>query len=137
MRKVCASAGCRNITTKRHCTSCQAVIDKRSKEYAKKRARKSSARYEDKYKSFYGSPEWRSLRDKKLRKDPLCEDCKDNGFIREGKDVDHVIEIKDDWSLRLDITNLRTLCRSCHMRKTARERTNRRNESVGRMNRWG
>jgi 5-methylcytosine-specific restriction protein A len=124
-KKVCASVGCRSITTKRYCPSCERAVELKAKEHAKTRARKSKVNMTDKNKTFYGSKEWRNLRDKKLRKDPLCEDCKDNGFLREGKDVDHVVEIKDDYSRRLDITNLRTLCRSCHMHKTHKVRRDR------------
>ncbi|KAB0285456.1 HNH endonuclease [Vibrio fortis] len=132
-RKVCASAGCRNITTKRFCSQCQIKVDIRDKESAKKRAKKSAKRYDPKYQAFYKSPEWKALRERKIKQEPLCETCKDNGFIREGQDVDHVIEIKDDFSLRLDITNLRTLCRSCHVHKTVKVRKAREEKNVGRM----
>lgn len=134
--KICASAGCRKTTRKRFCASCQQKADEISKRSAKKRARSSTSRGGDKYKAFYGSPAWKALRERKLKQDPLCEVCKANGFIREGKDIDHVVEIKDDFSLRLDITNLRTNCRSCHMAKTARARKERESKNVGRTG-WG
>ncbi len=133
-KKVCASAGCRNITTKRFCFKCQITADKRNKEQAKNRSKQSAKRYDSKYQAFYKSPEWKSLRERKYKQDPLCEDCKNNGFIRQGYDVDHVIEIKDDWSRRLDITNLRTLCRSCHVTKTIKVRKGR--ESTPTVSRW-
>ncbi|MBD6961599.1 HNH endonuclease signature motif containing protein [Vibrio parahaemolyticus] len=137
MRKVCASAGCKNVTSSRYCSKCQRKADERSREHAKKRARTSARRYEDKYKSFYGSQAWRDLRLLKLKRDPLCEDCKANGFLREGYDVDHVVEIKDDFSRRLDITNLRTLCRSCHVTKTIHARKQRTKNSMANGNGWG
>jgi 5-methylcytosine-specific restriction protein A len=125
MNKVCAQAGCKTITKNRNCTKCQTKFNIKSKEYAKKRARKSTRSMPSTNKAFYGSTQWKALRDRKIRKDPLCQLCLPKGFLREGKDIDHIIELKDDYSLRLDITNLQTLCRSCHMYKTNQERLSR------------
>tara|TARA_Y100001951_G_scaffold104784_1_gene117738 strand:- start:4188 stop:4523 length:336 start_codon:yes stop_codon:yes gene_type:complete len=108
-------------------------MDIKAKEQAKVRGRISKVNMKDSVSSFYGSAAWKNLRDKKLRLDPLCEDCKDNGFIKEGMDVDHIVEVKDDYSRRLDITNLRTLCRSHHVHKTHRVKQERKNKSIGRM----
>ena len=132
MSKVCAQAGCRNITKTRNCPKCQAAFDMKSKEYAKKRARKSKVNMSNTHKAFYGSAAWRNLRNAKLKKDPLCQVCLPKGYLNEGKDIDHIVEVKDDYSRRLDITNLQTLCRSCHMFKTHSERKQR-EKSVGRM----
>jgi 5-methylcytosine-specific restriction protein A len=122
MNKICAQAGCKTITTKRNCITCQTKFDIKSKGFAKKRARKSSSEMMDSSRHFYGSVEWKALRTRKIKKDPLCQICLPKGFLREGKDIDHIIEIKDNYSLRLSITNLQTLCRSCHMYKTNKER---------------
>jgi 5-methylcytosine-specific restriction protein A len=122
MNKICAQAGCRTITTKRNCIKCQSKFDLKSKEFAKKRARKSTVNMGHSNRQFYGSTEWKALRTRKIKKDPLCQVCLPKGFLSEGKDIDHIIEIKDNYSLRLDITNLQTLCRSCHMYKTNKER---------------
>ncbi|MFS1513957.1 HNH endonuclease [Chengkuizengella sp. SCS-71B] len=35
--------------------------------------------------------------------------------------VDHITPIKEDWSLRLDLCNLQSLCHCCHNKKTAEE----------------
>lgn len=136
MKKVCASVGCKKVTTSRYCHSCKIQEESRRKENAKSRARSSAKRYDDKYKKFYGSSKWKELRTNKLKKDPLCEDCKSNGFIRAGMDVDHIVEIKDDFSRRLDMTNLKTLCRSCHVAKTSRARRTRIKNSSSNENRW-
>ena len=40
--------------------------------------------------------------------------------------VDHVIELTDDWSKRLDPDNLQSLCHVCHNSKTRHERKKRR-----------
>jgi 5-methylcytosine-specific restriction protein A len=77
------------------------------------------------HKAFYGSVNWKALRLRKLKKDPLCQICLANGFYKEGLDIDHIVEVTDDYSLRLELSNLQTLCRSCHMKKTNDERIKR------------
>ena len=52
------------------------------------------------------------------KRHPLCEDCKIIGIIKQADMVDHVDELKDGGAL-LDDNNLRSLCWSCHARKTA------------------
>jgi 5-methylcytosine-specific restriction enzyme A len=66
--------------------------------------------------------DWRRLRETHLSNNPLCVKCKARGFIVAGTDVDHIIAFdgKDD-PLRLDPTNLQTLCKSCHSKKTIQE----------------
>ncbi|UCN18389.1 HNH endonuclease [Limosilactobacillus reuteri] len=49
---------------------------------------------------------------------PLCVNCEAHGIYRKGDLVDHIIELRDDWSKRLDTDNLQTLCYACHNRKT-------------------
>ena len=61
----------------------------------------------------YGS-RWRRLRLMVLREVPWCEDC---GAV--ATEVDHVLALKKGGTN--ERTNLRSLCLSCHSRKTARE----------------
>ncbi|ELR66050.1 hypothetical protein C942_00492 [Photobacterium marinum] len=44
--------------------------------------------------------------------------------------MDHVIEINDDYSKRLDWDNLKSLCYSCHSIKTHGEKKRRQKETV-------
>jgi 5-methylcytosine-specific restriction enzyme A len=64
---------------------------------------------------------WTLLRQRKVRQDPLCEDCLLEGRTTPAAEVDHVIPIAKDPSLRLEISNLRSLCKSHHVRKTRRD----------------
>lgn len=57
----------------------------------------------------------------KLRQDPLCEDCLLEGLHTPAKDVDHVIPVRQRPDLRLVLSNLRSLCKPHHSRKTAKE----------------
>lgn len=68
------------------------------------------------------------LRHIQLEKEPLCEECRKNGWTVEAKDVDHIRPFADDRltepkqrELFLDSANLQSLCTSCHSKKTKRE----------------
>lgn len=73
---------------------------------------------ESKYQQFYKSSAWRKLSRRFLESNPVCVQCYQDGVIRKADVVDHVIEIKDDWSRRLDESNLQPLCYRHHNRKT-------------------
>jgi 5-methylcytosine-specific restriction endonuclease McrA len=60
--------------------------------------------------------DWFRLRAKHIAAHPLCNVCG-----AKGEHVDHIMTIRDHPERRLDPTNLRTLCHSCHSRRTARE----------------
>lgn len=71
--------------------------------------------YDENYMWFYNSTTWKNLRNKKFYDaDGLCELCKKNGIIRQGKEVHHIIPIEKDWNKRLDYDNLILLCNDCH-----------------------
>ncbi len=64
---------------------------------------------------------WINLRAYWLRLHPLCEDCKREGQITAAEEVHHMRAFRGpDDPLRLDDTNLESLCKSCHSRKTAK-----------------
>ena len=68
------------------------------------------------YTAFYNSTQWRKLRQQVLIRDNyLCQHCLAEGVVND-KDliVHHKIELKRDWSKRLDMENLEVVCFSCH-----------------------
>ena len=67
---------------------------------------------------FYQSSDWRNLRNYVISIEPFCRQCKAEGYIILAEEVDHIIDIVDNPSKALDISNLQPLCRSCHSRKT-------------------
>ena len=77
--------------------------------------KQKTKKYHEKYNSFYCSREWQLLRNQKFYDaDGLCELCRQNGIIKEAKEIHHIVPIEKDWSKRLDYDNLLALCSDCH-----------------------
>lgn len=84
--------------------------------------------WDKKYKKFYNSAAWKRLRRTvMIENNWACANCERNSIYVRADVVDHIIEIKDDWDRRLDISNLEPLCHLCHNQKSERERRRRRN----------
>ena len=62
---------------------------------------------------------WRAVRARKLAHDPLCEMCEANGLTQEAEQVHHIKPFNGRSDpLRLQRTNLMSVCRRCHERLT-------------------
>ena len=68
-------------------------------------------------KRFYHSKAWRRLRLVQLAISPFCEFCLERFLAVPATVVDHRVELLQAWDLRLDLSNLRSLCASCHSRR--------------------
>ena len=79
----------------------------------KKRKREYASNRPD-YAKWYTKPRWKKLREKHLRFNPVCERCRATAT-----EVDHVVDHKGRYGLFYDPSNLQSLCKSCHSRKTA------------------
>jgi 5-methylcytosine-specific restriction endonuclease McrA len=87
-----------------------------------KRAARAERLREQKAKSFYNSFAWRKLRYQYLRSQPQPLRCALCGSgVRDGAVlcVDHIKSVKAYPELRLDMSNLQTLCRSCNAGKAS------------------
>jgi len=85
---------------------------------------------------FYLTSEWQALRLQALRRDQyLCQHCKAKciGKKRGGVSphVDHIETIRDRPDLKLSLSNLRTLCHSCHSKVTANARHGKNKPEIG------
>lgn len=70
---------------------------------------------ERRIQQFYNSSAWRKKRLEIIeRAKGMCEVCWQLGLVREGKEVHHIVKLRDDWNLRLNNNNLILLCTSCH-----------------------
>jgi 5-methylcytosine-specific restriction protein A len=109
--KQCKQSGCRELTRDGYCETHAHVADtnkaERNKYYDKHRDKK--------YVDFYHSDAWEKLRLMALRRDRgLCVSCYKRNKIVSADMVHHIVEVKANWMLRLTISNLVSLCNSCH-----------------------
>lgn len=109
-KKPCRYAGCPELINESYCEEHKKLITKQYNQYWR----------DKKSQKFYQSQEWKTLRKKKLRINPLCEECYRNGKITKATIADHITPIKQGGTA-LDITNLQSLCWSCHSRKSVEE----------------
>lgn len=63
---------------------------------------------------WYKTSAWQKLRRKVLARDPLCKFCAKKGIVTAGNTVDHIKPHRGKMELFFEITNLQTLCKSCH-----------------------
>lgn len=83
----------------------------------------SRKKYGNSYDEFYHSREWQVVRRVVLQRDHyLCQVCKRAGRITPATTVHHITPVRVDYSKRLDLSNLETICKACHNAEH-RERT--------------
>jgi 5-methylcytosine-specific restriction protein A len=112
--KPCAKQGCRELVQppQRYCSE-HAHIDQEQKAQAE---RYYDTRQRDKQaKAFYASPGWRAVREAVLIRDHyLCQTCLRQQRTTPADTVHHKVELRVDWSRRLDMDNLESVCSPCH-----------------------
>ncbi|KNY29057.1 HNH endonuclease [Pseudobacteroides cellulosolvens] len=112
--KPCAKQGCPRLTHERFC-----------EEHQREEWQTYNRFYRDEFsKRFYSSRAWRKVRERKLMINPLCELCMKEERLAAATVVDHIIPIKDGGEV-WDLENMQSLCKTCHERKGAMERFNR------------
>lgn len=71
------------------------------------------------YQRMLNSKRWKELRAWKLSKNPLCERCEAEGYVRAAVDVHHIRpvagNIREMEALCFNPSNLRSLCITCHI----------------------
>jgi len=114
-KKRCNKAGCRELIDydEKYCPKHKGYGDK---EYNRQvRFNKDN----EKYAKFYNSSAWKKLRNAYIAAYPLCERCLKDGIIKQADVVHHIIEIRSDWSKRLDWDNLEAVCHEHHNKEHA------------------
>ena len=77
---------------------------------------------EKKANPFYSLRAWRGSENKKgvrqlqLEAEPLCRLCKEQRKLTEATEVHHVVKVRHDPGIALDMGNLWSLCKPCHDR---------------------
>ncbi|UTH13304.1 HNH endonuclease [Macrococcus equipercicus] len=105
---ICSHPGCSRLTANSYCDQHSDVIKSVHKTYNNERVDVDEV-------AFYNTSEWKSVRVAVLQRDfYLCQQCKAQGITTVANTVHHIVELKDDWDKRLDMTNLETVCTACH-----------------------
>ena len=71
--------------------------------------------------SVYQTPAWRTLRQRQLSIQPLCQSCLTRGRVDAAKHVDHVFPWKQIGKHAFLNNVFQSLCPPCHSHKTAQE----------------
>ena len=109
--KQCSYRGCRTILRDnvKFCDYHQARFELEEKErYKEYQDRRLKDKEKKKQQQFYNSDSWKRVREAVVS-DYLGIDIYEyytTGRIVQGETVHHIIELKDNWSCRLDINNL-------------------------------
>lgn len=64
-------------------------------------------------KNAYGRA-WKRIRDRKIKANPLCEECLTHDIMKAAEEVHHILPLADGGTS--ERPNLISLCRSCHMK---------------------
>lgn len=120
-QKQCNNALCRRLIdyTEQYCVNHKPKYQRPQESYSERMEK------DGQYRKFYKSKAWRDMSYIYRLNNPVCEQCIELGIAAKADVVDHIIEIKDDWSRRLDDSNLKSLCHQHHEIKTRRERDKR------------
>lgn len=122
-KKKCNKNNCNELIDYRnkYCEKHKELINQSNKDYERYRNERDKT-----YIQFYQGRVWKSTRKSvMLEFDYVCQECIRQGYYKQANVVDHIIELKDDWSKRLDKDNLIPLCHSCHNKKTKEEQRRR------------
>lgn len=71
---------------------------------------------------MYHSKFWRVARKMHIQENPMCVHCNRANITRAATDVDHITPHEGNYKLFTDPNNLQSLCKSCHGKKTIKER---------------
>jgi len=63
---------------------------------------------------------WQRFRRSYLEHHPLCLDCLDRKEVAVATELHHLVKLRDAPERRLDPSNVRPLCSTCHKVRTAR-----------------
>lgn len=70
--------------------------------------------------SFYNSMAWHRLRNVYISEHPICYECLQHKHVVPAEHIHHLKKFscgtteEEQWTLFLDINNLRSLCEKCH-----------------------
>lgn len=116
MKKLCRCGKKIDYYTKA-CDECLAEMEKEKRQRVKRYDRDiRNSSSNSRYTQFYNSKQWEILSDIVKRNfHGICPVCDvDHGLLVESDTTHHIVELREDFSLRLVEDNLIPLCHDCH-----------------------
>ena len=119
LRKICAATGCSRLTegSSKYCGLHQYLEERDQRERELKTQQFFATFNSSRWPELYNSKEWKTLRDRKLRENPICQKC---GTFK-ATEVHHLIPHRGDLNLFYNYDNLVALCHDCHSEETRKE----------------
>lgn len=104
----CSHPGCPELINARFCDAHAEVEERRYRTYQR----------DPKINRRYGRA-WRTIRAAYVAEHPLCEDCQANDKLTPVAEVHHNVPLEHGGTH--DHSNLRSLCKPCHSRQSAKD----------------
>lgn len=101
----CNRSGCPGVVRDRVCSVCGPRRRESDVAMDDRRGSSSARGYDSR---------WERVRRMKLQQSPICERCAEEGRTTLAYDVHHIVPIRLAPELRLDLDNLKSVCRMCH-----------------------
>lgn len=115
-QRPCARPGCPQLVTPPQ-RYCEAHVKLAKQQEAERERLYDRQQRDQRIVKFYHSLEWQALRLRALERDAyLCQPCLREKRITRADTVHHIVPIKQDFSRRLDPSNVESVCRACHNR---------------------
>ena len=99
--KPCGYPGCPNLTNGLYCDKHQKLVNDNYNRFE---------RSEDHNKKY--GREWKRIRERYVRKHPLCERCLKEGRVTPVEEVHHILPVNRGGGN--EDSNLMSVCKSCH-----------------------
>ena len=116
LKKFCSCCNnCLIDINEKYCEKCKIKKEKEIKENRKDYFKRYNENRDKEIYSFYNSKEWTSIRAVIKQRDlGLCQVCLQQKILTPMHTVHHIIELKEDYSLRTTESNLISVCSTCH-----------------------
>ena len=118
---LCNKCGTRIPYREKYCDKCLSVVMEEKQHRHKVKSSKYNAdrysrdRENNSYRLFYSSKAWREKRKEILERDNhACVICSELYRITMAQDVHHILNLRENYDLRLDNDNLISLCSDHH-----------------------
>lgn len=118
---LCNRCGTRIPYRSKYCDKCLSVVMEEKQHRHKVKSSKYNAdryyrdRENNSYRLFYSSKAWRDKRKEILERDNhACAICSELYRITMAQDVHHILNLRENYDLRLDNDNLISLCSDHH-----------------------